>query len=349
MNHYRQHLIAPETTVRDVLSTLNDLAPNAIAFVVDDEDRLLGSVTDGDIRRGLISGKHLEDQIIDFVQANPYALQKQEMTPENYKALTEKRIKIVPIVDEDKKILGIIDLKNYASLLPVEAVIMAGGKGTRLRPLTENTPKPLLPVGDKPIMEHLIDRLISFGIKRIHISVNYLGDQIKDYFGDGSQKQIEIDYIDEDEFLGTAGSLILGDPDYQSEHLLFMNSDLLTNIDFADMYDEYVQGEGDMIVASVPYEVQVPYGVIETSNGQISGLKEKPTYTYYSNAGIYLINKNMLSHIPRNELYNATDLIEDLMQQNFKVLNFPIRSYWLDIGKPIDYEKAQQDIKHIKL
>ena len=349
MIDYKKHFISSEATVREVLQKLNGLAPYIICFVVDDKERLLGSVTDGDIRRGLIEGRELEDMIIDLVQSKPYKLQKNQLTPTQFHELRNKRIKLIPLVNEENVVIDILNLEDYRSFLPMDAVIMAGGKGTRLRPLTENTPKPLLKVGGKPIIEHTIDRLIKFGIQRIYISINYLGEQLQEYFGDGSEKGIEIKYIEEKEFYGTAGALKLTDEAFQHRHLMFMNSDLLTDIDFEDLYNGLIEKGGNMIVSTVPYEVEVPYGVIETEGHQIKALKEKPTYTYYSNAGIYIVDHEALDHVPQNEFYNATDLIEDLIKADKKVINFPIHSYWLDIGKHHDFEKAQEDIKHLKL
>jgi dTDP-glucose pyrophosphorylase len=349
MIDYKKHFISPNATVREALEKLNGLAPYIICFVVDENEQLLGSVTDGDIRRGLIEGKELDDKIIDLLQSKPYKLNKDNLTPAYFHELREKRLKLIPLVDDKNIVIDILNLEDYRSFLPMDAVIMAGGKGTRLRPLTENTPKPLLKVGGKPIIEHTIDRLIKFGIKRVYISINYLGEQLLEYFGDGSDKGIEIKYIEENEFYGTAGALKLTNEAFQHRHLMFMNSDLLTDIDFEDLYNGLIEKEGNMIVSTVPYEVEVPYGVIETEGDQIKALKEKPTYTYYSNAGIYIIDQEALDHIPVNEFYNATDLIEDLIKANKKVVNFPIHSYWLDIGKHHDFVKAQEDIKHLKL
>lgn len=349
MKDYKKHLINISSSVREVLERLNNLSPNPVCFLTDKNNSLQGSVTDGDIRRGILNGKKLEDPILEFANKNPHSLKKESLTPFNFQHLIKEEIKIIPIVDKKNTITEILDLSEYKSLLPLEAVIIAGGKGTRLRPMTETIPKPLLKVGGKPIIEYMIDRLISFGIQTIHISINYLGEQIVNYFGDGSSRGISIKYIKETDFLGTAGALALNIHNYQSKVLMFMNSDLLTDIDFSDMYSELINQDGDMIIASVPYEVQIPYGVIETVDGKISKLKEKPTYTYYSNAGIYMIKTEHITQIPQNTFYNATDLIENLIASKNTVLNFPIRSYWLDIGKHHDFKKAQEDIKHLKL
>jgi NDP-sugar pyrophosphorylase family protein len=230
----------------------------------------------------------------------------------------------------------------------MDALIMAGGEGRRLRPLTEKTPKPLLKVGDKPIIEYNIERLRLYGIQNIYISVKYLGKQLVDYFGDGSSYGVNIKYIWEEESLGTIGavSLISG---LSHDLLLIMNSDLLTNIDFEDFYLTHLEKESDMTVAAVPYHVKVPYAVLETQDHRVLSFIEKPTYTYYSNGGIYLIEKDLASWVPPNSHYNATDLMQEVIHRNRRLTNYPLLGYWLDIGRHEDFEKAQSDIKHINL
>jgi NDP-sugar pyrophosphorylase family protein len=225
---------------------------------------------------------------------------------------------------------------------------MAGGEGQRLRPLTETTPKPLLKVGSKPIIEHGIDRLITFGINNFHISIKYLGEQMVDYFGDGSSKSVNISYVREEQKLGTAGALALVD-DFRNDTILMMNSDLLTNIDFEDIYRNFKKSGSDLMVACIPYKVDVPYAILEMENDRVISLKEKPSYTYYSNAGIYIMKREVVDVIPKNEHFNATDLMDTLIAKGNKVGYYPILGYWLDIGKMDDFFKAQEDIKHIRL
>ena len=225
---------------------------------------------------------------------------------------------------------------------------MAGGEGKRLRPLTETTPKPLLKVGGKPIIEYNIDRLKQVGVKNITLSINYLGDQLVDYFGDGTSKKLNIQYVREDKPLGTIGSILLVN-DFQHEDIIVMNSDLLTNIDFKDFYNSYKDSGADMAVAATSYHVDVPYGVLEADDSnKVLSLREKPRYTYYSNAGIYILKKELLKMIPQDQFYDITDLMKRILEMNLKMLTYPINGYWLDIGKHEDYEKAQQDVKHIK-
>ena len=230
----------------------------------------------------------------------------------------------------------------------MKAVIMAGGKGTRLRPITFSIPKPLLPVGDKTIMGHNIDRLTEFGIDDFWFSVNYLGEKIQDFFGSGKQKNISISYVWENTPLGTIGAISKID-DLKHEDVLVTNSDILTNLDYEQFYLDFKNSKADLSIASIPYNVNVPYAVLEKDdNGLIKSFKEKPTYTYYSNAGIYLMKKSVLSLIPKNSFFNATDLIDLLITKNKKVVSFSVDGYWLDIGKHDDYKKAQIDIKKIK-
>jgi NDP-sugar pyrophosphorylase family protein len=225
---------------------------------------------------------------------------------------------------------------------------MAGGRGQRLSPLTDTIPKPLLKVGDKSIIQHNIDRLSFFGIDDFWISINYLGEIIKDQIGAGNEKNININYVNEQKPLGTIGAISNID-EFKHEHILITNSDILTNLDYEDFYLQFMNNNADMAVVTIPYEVKVPYAVLETKNSSIISLKEKPTYTYYSNAGIYLIKRDVLKYIPQGEFYNTTDLIETLIAKNKKVFSYPMLGYWLDIGNPEDFLKANNDIKNLKL
>ncbi|HEY9262201.1 nucleotidyltransferase family protein [Chitinophaga sp.] len=345
---FRKHLIFEVEGVTDAFKKLNALGVDAILFVVDQQERLIGSLTDGDVRRGFINGHTLTDRITEFIQPNPVYIKIGDYALADIDNYRRRNLKIIPIVDKAHRIVDILNLRTKASMLPVDAVIMAGGKGERLMPLTENCPKPLLKVGDKPIIEHNVDRLIYFGINRITISIRYLGEQIKNYFRDGSAKDVAIDYVEEEEPLGTFGALSLIE-NFSSDHIILMNSDLLTNIDYADFYKSYLESGADLMVASIPYQVKVPYAVLEIEGNQVISFDEKPTYNYYSNGGIYLFNRLLLSHLTKGAFFNATDFMEMLIAKSKKVSHYPILGYWLDIGKPQDFVQAQEDIKHIKL
>lgn len=345
---YQRHIIPQKETVKSALEQLDKLASNAILFVTDGQGKLLGSLTDGDIRRGLIKGLTLDDDLLSYLQPNPKYIKKGSYSIEDIIEYRKQNILIIPIVDEQNTILNVVNLKEYKSYLPLDAVIMAGGRGSRLAPLTDTVPKPLLKIGDKPIIEHNIDNLQRYGIDDIWISIKYLGDQIVNYFGDGSTKNLDIQYIEEQEPLGTAGALSLAEG-LKHDYVLLTNSDLLTNLDYEDFFLDFINKGADFSVLSIPYNVDVPYAVLETESNQVRSFQEKPTYTYYANGGIYIFRREMLDFIPKNEVFNATDFMNALIDNDKKVITYPFANYWLDIGKPNDYEKAQRDINQIKL
>lgn len=265
---------------------------------------------------------------------------------EKFNQYKDMDLKIAPLVDNDFKLVELMDLTKLKALTPVDAVIMAGGKGVRLKPYTNDTPKPMLELNGKPIIAHNIDRLLSFGIKNIYISVNHLKEQIIDYIKD-NYKDTNIRFIKEDEPLGTIGSVKLVE-NFENDDILVMNADILTNIDFYDLFVNYKNFKDDMSIATFNVKINIPYAVLDTTDKKINSLIEKPSFTYYSNAGIYLLNKKMLKYIPKNQKYDSTDLMEKLIEEGKKVSHFPIRGYWLDIGNAQNYAKAQDDIRFIK-
>lgn len=348
MDTLLKHIINKKENVRPALAKLDKLGLDAILFVVDDMGKLVGSLTDGDLRRGFLNNLSFEDSILKYIQKSPISITQNNYTLAQLEEYKKKNFKIIPILDEYGVIIDILNFRIHQTIIPVDAVMMAGGEGKRLRPLTIETPKPLLKVGDKPIIEHNIDRLVNVGVKYVNLSVNYLGDQIENYFGDGKSKNIRIQYVREDKPLGTIGSILLVE-NFIHDDILIMNSDILTNVDFADFYREFKNSGADMAVAAVSYHVDVPYAVLEVNMmNEVQSLKEKPRYTYYSNAGIYLIKKELLKMIPFNEFYDITDLMEVIIEQGKKLITYPLTCYWLDIGKHDDFRKAQEDIKHIK-
>ncbi len=347
MRPFSKHLLLATSSVHDALSALNELAADAILFIVDNENALIGSLTDGDLRRGFLNGLSFNSLIIDFIQEHPKKLQKGSYTLKEVINFRNSGYKILPVVDVNNQVVNIVNFRYFKSYLPLDAVIMAGGRGERLKPLTDTLPKPLLKVGDLPIIEHNINRLTSFGIEDIWISIKYLGESIKKYFGDGISKSINIRYIEEKKALGTIGALSLVE-NLLHDHVLVMNSDLLTNINYEDFFLFYQEHSADIAVACIPYKVKVPYAVMETEGNMVVNLREKPTYTHYSNAGIYIIKKSILEIIPNDAFFNATDLMEQVINSGGKVAAYPLIGYWLDIGRHDDYLKAQEDINHIE-
>ena len=347
MKDFNNNIIPDSYSIKDALKRLNSLGKELTLFIIDERDKLIGTVTDGDVRRILVTDVDINDSIQKCICKTYRFLQEDNITIQEIKKIKNSNVVIVPIVDSHHRIVNLINIKEAYSILPLDAIVMAGGRGERLRPLTDSVPKPMLRVGGVPIIERNIDRLIGYGINNITIALKYLGSQIEDYFGDGNTKQIEISYVEEVEALGTIGAVKLVS-EYKHEDVLIMNSDLLTNIDFEEMYSSYKDSKADMIIASTSYDINIPYAVLETDNGTIKSFKEKPTYSYHSNAGIYIIKKEIIDLIPSGKFYNATDLIEDLLKMGKKVVHFQILGYWLDIGKHEDFDKAQKDVERIK-
>jgi dTDP-glucose pyrophosphorylase len=347
MISYKDHLIKKECNIEQALVQLNHLGKDAILFVVDDQGILVGALTDGDIRRGLIKGISINKGIELIIQSHPRYIRKGEADIKKIIEYRESNYRILPVLDSNDRVVNVINFRELKSYLPIDAVIMAGGRGQRLMPFTDKVPKPLLQVGEKPIIDHNLTRLTIFGIDDFWISVKYLGEQIQDYFGDGEDRNIHVKYIWEDEPLGTIGA-VSKVTDFKHDYVLVTNSDLLTNLDYEHFFLEFLEKEADMSVVSIPYQVNIPYAVLETQDENILNFIEKPTYTYYSNGGIYLLKKSVLDIIPKNSFFNATDLMEQLIQRGLKVTSYPLVGYWLDIGNPQDYQKAQYDIKNIK-
>lgn len=341
-------LIHKDRPLVDALQQLDRVTgiSRVILFVIDENERVIGSVTDGDIRRSIIKEQNLQKPVGDICNKGFRYLS----VSDEYQSLDSYRkidIRILPVLDENKRMVDLIDLKKIQAKLPVQAVIMAGGRGKRLSPLTDTVPKPMLKLGGKPIIEHNIDRLISFGIKKIYISVKYLGEQIVEYFGDGSSKGIQIEYVWEDKPLGTAGALALIEG-LHTEHILLMNSDLFSNVNFESLYLKLIEEQADMSVASTEYKIDVPYAVFETDGSKVTSFKEKPSFIYHSNAGVYILKRELINKIPKGEFCDITDVMEKLVSENGKLVYDPIIGYWIDIGKPVDYQHAQEFIKHLE-
>lgn len=345
---FRKHLIHKDRSLHEALIALEKLSTDAILFVVDDHDVLLGSLTDGDIRRGIIQGLSLEHNLLDFLQGNPKFIKYGNYNIKDVIQLRDKNFTIFPVINDSGVIINIVNFRKQKSYLPIDALIMAGGRGERLKPLTDHMPKPLLKVGEKPIIEHNIDRLRDFGVDDIWISLRYLGEMIEAYFQDGSNKSLRINYVYEYDALGTIGALALIE-DFQHDTVLIINSDILTTINYEEFYLFFRNENADLAVACIPYHVNVPYAVMDTVDKKIIGFREKPTYTYYSNAGIYLLKRSVIELIPKNIRFDATDLMEVMINNGAKISAYPLVEYWLDIGKHDDFQKANEDIRRLKI
>ncbi|MGR5064415.1 nucleotidyltransferase family protein [Photobacterium sp. DNB22_13_2] len=338
--------IMPKHTIRDALEIINREALR-VALVVDDEQRLIGVVTDGDIRRGLLKNLSLSDSVSLVMNEKPMTA-KLGTSREVLLALMEKKgILSIPLVDSFGKLAGLETL-HTALLQPKydnPVFLMAGGFGTRLRPLTDTCPKPMLKIGNKPILETVIRSFIKAGFVNFYISTHYMSEQIQAHFGDGSELGVKITYIHEDEPLGTGGALGLLPPDLpEGLPLIMMNGDVLTKVDFQHLLNFHLQNEADATMCVHEYDYQIPYGVINGEGNRITSMVEKPIQRFYVNAGIYVVSPEVIRSVPKNHRVDMPTLLEQHMKKRENVLMFPIHEYWLDIGRMEDFNRAQADI-----
>jgi dTDP-glucose pyrophosphorylase len=339
-----KYIIDTATSVREALALL-DLSEAQTLFVTDGEGRMKGTLTDGDVRRGMLAGAGIDSPVSAVMHRDFKFLRAGAVDVARIREFRQKRILFIPILDGQDRIVDTLNLLKYRSRLPVDAVLMAGGKGERLLPLTEKTPKPLLPVGDKAIIDHNVDRLLSYGVRDITVSVNHLAEQLEAHFAapcDG----VQVKCFREKEFLGTVGSVRLM-PAFPDDTVLVMNSDLFTNIDFEDFYLHFKEYDADLSVAAVPYDVSVPLGILDLDGRDVKGVVEKPVYNYYALAGIYLMKRFVIAEIPEGTFFHATDLIQKLVDEGRKVIRYPLNGTWIDIGTLKEYQKACDLVKHL--
>lgn len=343
------YIISQNLSLIDALKRINEIKDNnpLVLFAVDENNAMRGTITDGDIRRALIRGLNVTNPISDAMHRDFNFLRLGVNDGvEDIHRQRDLKMRLVPILDGQNHICEIVNLERYLNKLPIDAVLMAGGKGERLRPLTEKIPKPLIKVGDKCIIDYNIDRLIAYGLQHISVTVNYLGEQIEEHFRD-KREGVKVVTVREPKYLGTIGSIKFVETFY-NDTILVMNSDLFTNVNYEDFFLHFRQNDADMSVASVPYVVKVPYGVFSLEGREIKGVVEKPTYSYYANAGIYLIKKHCLDLIPKNDFFNATDFMDKLIATHHKVIRYPISGYWIDIGQHDELARAREMAKHLK-
>lgn len=345
MVDFKNHIVHTSFTLKDSLKKLNSIKDQKILFVVNDQNKLVGSITDGDLRRGLLNADSIDIKVEEIYQHSPTFVYQKKFDVKQLPFLREKGFSAVPILNDKNEIINILNFNSKKSYLPLDAVIMAGGMGTRLKPLTDNLPKPLLEVGGTPIIKYNLDSLINYGINDFWITVNYLKDKVIKYFDNDSLPKAS--FIKETKPLGTIGSLSLIN-EFKNDHILLTNSDILTNIDYEDFYIDFLNKNASISIVTIPYEITIPYGVVEAKTDKVRKIEEKPSYTYYSNAGIYLLDKKLVTAIPKNTFINATDFINTMILKGEKVIYYPFSGYWLDIGRHEDYERAQLEIKSIK-
>ncbi len=344
---WKQISVRPDQTIRETLEVIDEGAVQ-IAIVVNEHDQLEGVATDGDIRRGILDDLDLDAPVASIMNEDPITARPQEDRQSLIDTMQARRIHQVPLVDYQGQVVGIEVLDDLleTEARPNPVVLMAGGLGTRLRPLTEDCPKPLLEVGDKPILETILEGFIAHGFHRFYLSVNYKAGMIEDYFGDGSDWGVDISYVHEEKRLGTAGPLSLL-PERPEETMIVMNGDLLTKLDFAYLLDFHRKHEVAATMCVREHETQVPYGVIETDDEYMEGIVEKPTERYFVNAGIYVLEPETLEYVPKNEFFDMPDLFERLIEERREATVFPVREYWQDVGRKEDFQRVNGEYEEV--
>ncbi len=343
MSQLEDLLISPDATILTVLERLGE-SQQQIVLVVNDERKLLGTVVDGDIRRAILKRVPLESPISEAMNPDPVTAPPEAGRESILQIMREKHILHLPLVDDENRVTGV---EVIASLLQKPAltnwvVLMVGGKGDRLRPLTENTPKPLLAVGGTPLLETILQNFTAQGFQKFFFSVNYKAEMIADYFGDGEKWGVEINYITEEWPLGTAGALSLL-PEQPTEPVLVMNGDILTSVDFTQLMSFHAEANVDATMCLREYDFEVPFGVVTVDGHRVMNISEKPVQSFFVNAGIYFLNPEVIAKVPTGEFYDMPDLISNLLQDGQNVAAYPLREYWIDIGRLQDFEKAQRD------
>lgn len=340
-----KHIINSEASVLDALGMLNRLSGKVMTlFAVDSDGRLLGTVTDGDIRRGMLAGVQPSHSVSQVMNRGFKALHGGEIDIERLRELRTHGVQLIPVLTPDGHIESIIDTTVTHTRLPLSAILMAGGKGERLRPLTLETPKPLLEIGGKAIIDYNIEALAACGITDISVTVNYLAHKLEEHFAT-PVGGVSVRCVREDRPLGTIGSARLVDLPAEGQTVV-MNSDLLTTVSFEDMYLAHKQRGAAITIGAIPYNVSVPYAILGTDGHRVTTLEEKPSYSYYANAGIYIMDNALLRNLQPDCRTDATDLIESAIAEGLNVTYFPISGTWIDIGSPVDFKHATELMRH---
>jgi len=340
-------LVTPQTSIRDTIAII-DRSAKGIAVVVDEQQHLLATVTDGDIRRAILAGVDLGQPVMQVKQRQPgppVTAPLGASEAELLAVMQARCIRHLPLLDEDGRVceLAVLDDILRQTELAVTGVIMAGGYGKRLMPLTEFVPKPMLPVNGRPLLEHTLDRLRQAGIRSVNVTTHYLSDSIVNHFQDGSGFGVRLNYFQEAEPLGTAGAL--AKMSSGTEPLLVMNGDILTDVDVRSMLQFHREHTSDLTVGVRQYDIEVPFGVVETDGGvNVTAITEKPVLRHFINAGIYLVDPAMCRLVPQGQHFDMPDLIAAVIKAGGTVISFPVREYWLDIGHLEQYQKAETDV-----
>ena len=344
MHNWKKTILNQSATMQEAIQVLNDEALR-IVLVVGGDEKLVGNITDGDIRRGLLRHLTMNAKLSEFMFTQPTVASVIDNRDQILLKMQELDLLQIPIVDESGKVVGLETLQHLLTKKHYDnpVFLMAGGSGKRLRPLTEHTPKPMLYVGSKPILETILEQFIDAGFHNFYISTHYKAEILQAHFGDGSDWGVSINYIHEDEPLGTAGSLGLLPKEIINLPILVMNGDLLTKVDFQELLSFHAENGGDATMCVREYDFQVPYGVIQAEEHRITSIVEKPVHKFYINAGIYVLNPDALNTIDGKSYLDMPHLLSEKINGNRQVNMFPLHEYWLDVGQVEEFEKAQLD------
>jgi len=340
-------IVKESSSILEVLQII-DKSSKQIAIVVDENRKLLGTISDGDIRRALLVNVSLNESVKDIYFQSPTVASINNTKEEIINICRLKKIHQIPIVDNHGNLIGLEILDELISqdIKPNKVILMVGGLGTRLRPLTENTPKPMLKVGNKPILQTIVEKFAEYGYIYIVMCVNYKSHIIQDYFGDGKKFGVNIEYILEEKRMGTAGALSLV-REKLNEPFFVMNGDLLTNVNFEHMMDYHLQNNSIATMGVREYDFQVPYGVVNVDGIDIKSIEEKPVHNFFVNGGVYVLSPDALEYIPNDEFFDMPTLFEKVILDEKKSISFPIRDYWMDIGRLDEYEKANNEYHEV--
>lgn len=343
MKNWKHLLIAPDTSVRDALRRI-DQGGVQLVMVVDQEQKLLGTVSDGDVRRGLLNGAMLDSRVREIMHSQPTVAREGDSQRSTFKKIRHLGLHQVPVVDAQNHVVGLATIEDLIAPEPRvnPIVIMAGGLGSRLKELTQSTPKPMLKVGGRPILELLIESFIDQGFNKFHIAVNYKAEVIEKYFGDGSSIDAEIQYLRETKRMGTAGALSLL-PEAPVAPFFVVNADLVAKVDYVDMLTKHETAGVHATMAVREYEFQIPFGVVEERDGVISAIKEKPVHRSVVCAGIYVMSPEILSFVPPNKYCDMPTLFDEIIGGGYRAASYTVQGYWLDVGRMADFEKANED------
>jgi len=349
MKNIQDIIVSKDTLLKHVLKIIDE-SSKQICLVLDEEKKLLGTISDGDIRRALLSNISLEDSIENVYFKNPTVVSINDSKETIINICKMKKIHQIPVVDSNNNIVGLEILDELIGSVAKtnKVILMVGGLGTRLRPLTENTPKPMLPVGGKPILQTIVEKFVNYGFTDIIMCIGYKSKVIQDFFEDGSKFGAHIEYILEDRRMGTAGALsLLTDQQQPSEPFFVMNGDLLTNVNFEHLLEFHIENDSEATMCVREYDFQVPYGVVNIEDGKIKTIEEKPVHKFFVSAGIYMLEASCIEAIPKDEFYDMPTLFEKLIAEGKNSISFPLREYWLDIGRMNEYEKANREYHEV--